>query len=380
MSHPEIIDNCKKITIQYLIDAIGRDNIVSIILYGSVSRNEESYKYVNGKLFLESDIDVMVVVKNRIVVVKSWLGLKSLCNMISDELRKNWSLSFVTISITTENRLLRASPDDFHLHLKLNGKVIFGKELIALMPSYGYVEYKDIPLAQLKTTVFGHMMNVVRYVALSGIIEGKITVDGYNSILKSIRKLTLFMIRTIIIKDSIPLNPYDLSEIKTKRSLYQTKNSAMFHDLLDSYDEIKLSDSKEHCSMAEMEKCLVRLIKQFNSIIVILTGVENPFVTLPKKLICGREPFIQRLEYSMYLLVTNIRTSWSIGLFKFIILTILRPEHITLRLYDLFISCPDLIKSLGQESSGNNQQPQSWVKGYNKTLHPWEYDVVTLHN
>jgi hypothetical protein len=154
----------------------------------------------------------------------------------------------------------------------------------------------------------------------------------------------------------------------------------MFHDLLDSYDEIKLSDSKEHCSMAEIEKCLVRLIKQFNSIIVILTGVENPFETLPKKLICGREPFIQRLEYSMYLLVTNIRTSWSIRLFKFIILTILRPEDITLRFYDLFISSPDLIKSLGEGSSGNNQQPQSWVKGYNKTLQPWEYDVVALHN
>jgi predicted nucleotidyltransferase len=376
MSHPEIIDNCKKVTIQYLLDAIGKGNIVSIILYGSVARNEESYKYVNRKLFLESDIDIMVVVKNRIVVVKSWLRLKSLCDMISDELRKNWSLSFVTISITTENRLLRANPDDFYLHLKLNGKVIFGKELISLMPNYGYLEYKNIPLAQLKMTVFGHMMNVVRSVALSGIIEEKITVNGYNSVLKSIRKLILFMIRTIIIKDSIPLNPYDLNEIKTKRSLYQTKNSAMLHDLLDSYHEIKLSDSKEHCSMAEIEKCLVRLIKQFNSIIVILTGVENPLVTLPKKLICGRQPFIQRLEYSMYLLLTNIHISWSIGLFKFIIFTLLRPEDITFRLYDLFISSPDLIKSLGEGSSGNNQQRQSWVKRYSKTLHPWEYEVL----
>jgi predicted nucleotidyltransferase len=380
MSHPEIIEQCKKVIVQYLLDVIGQGNIVSIILYGSVARNEESYKYVNGKLFLESDIDVMLVVKNRIVVMKSWLKLKNLCNMISEDLRKSWSLSFVTISITTENRLLRESPDDFYLPLSLNGKVIFGKELIPLMLTYGYVEYKNIPIAQLKTTVFGHMMNVVRSVASSGIIEGKINVNGYNSILKSIRKLTLFMIRTIIIKDSIPINPYDLSEIKTKRSLYRSKNSVMFHDLLDSYNEIKLSESKEHCSMAEIEKCLVRLIKQFNSIIVILAGVENPFVTLPKKLVCGREPFIQRLEFSIYLLVTNVRTSWSLGLFKFIMFTMLHPEDITLRFYDLFISSPDLIRSLGDGSSGNNKLRQYWVKRYNKTLHPWDYDVVTLHN
>src|SRR4249920_503837 len=124
MSHPEIIDNCKEIIIQYLIDAIGRENIVSVILYGSVARNEESYKYRDGKLYLDSDLDVIVVVKNRTVVIKSWLRLKGLCNTMSDELRKNWSLSHVNLSIKTEGRLLNASPNAFDLHLKVNGKVI----------------------------------------------------------------------------------------------------------------------------------------------------------------------------------------------------------------------------------------------------------------
>ena len=380
MPYPEIIENCKKVIIQYLVDAIGKENIVSIVLYGSVSRNEESYKYVNGKLFLESDIDVMVVVKNRIVVAKSWIGLKRLCENISNELRKNWSLSFVTLSITTESRLLNAEPNAFHLHLKLNGKVIFGKDVIPLMPTYSYEDYKNIPIPSLCNMIFGHMMLLVRTLVSSGVIERKITVDGYNSVLKSIRKLTLFMIRAIIIKDSIQLNPYNLTEIKTKRKLYELKKSAIFDVLFDSYDDIKLSDSKENCSMAEIERCMVRVIKQFNSTVAILTGVENPFVTLPRKLIFGRDPFIQRLEYSAYLLLTNIRTGWSLGLFKFIISTILLPEDITLGFYDLFISSPGLIKSLGEESSANNQQRQSWVKRYNKSLQPVEYDVATLHD
>ena len=381
MSHPEIIDNCKKITIQYLIDAIGRENIVSIILYGSVTRNEESYKYRDGKLYLESDLDVIVVVKNKIVVVKSWLELKRLCSTICGELRKNWLLSFVNLSIMTEDRLLHADPNAFDLNLKLYGKVIFGKELISLMPTYGYVEYKNIPVPSLCNMIFCYMMALVRSLVLSGIIDGKITVDAYNSILKSIMKLTLFLIRAIIIKDSIPLNPYNLTEIKTKRKLYEIKNAAMLDDLLDSYNDIRLCNSKEGCSMAEIERCLVRVIKHFNTTVAILTGIDSPFFTLPKKLIFGHTPFIQRLgygfQYGTYLLLTNFRTGWSLGLFKYIIITILGPEDIALKFYDLFLTSSTLIKSLGDESSTNNQERKTWLKLYNSTSKPWKYSVAT---
>src|SRR5574339_272022 len=153
MSRPEIIENCKKITVEYLIGTIGRDNIVSIILYGSVARHEESYKYVNGKPYLESDIDVLVVVRSKAVAVRLLIILKRLSNNITNELRKQLSLSHVHLSITTESRLLLTHPNYFHLHLKLNGKVIFGKELIGLMPSYGYDHYKEIPVSQLNRTV-----------------------------------------------------------------------------------------------------------------------------------------------------------------------------------------------------------------------------------
>jgi predicted nucleotidyltransferase len=377
MSRPEIIENCKKIIIKYLIDVIGEGNIVSIILYGSVARNEESFKYLNGKLYLESDLDVLVVVKNRTIVIKSWIGLKRLCEIISDELRKNWLLSYVNISVTTENRLLHAPPGIdlmFHHHLKLNGKVIFGKELIGLMPSY---EYKDIPVPFLSRMIFGHMTKVVRNIASSGIIEGKKTTHGYNSILKSIRKLTLFMIRAIIIKDGIPLNPWNLTEIKTKKNLYQIKNS-VFEDLLKSYDDIKLSDSEQDCSMGEIKRCLVRVINQFNSTVAILIGVNDPFVALPKKLIFRHFAFIRRLEYSIYIFMINARSRWTIGLFKFIIFTILRPEDIPLRFYDLFISSPKLIKSTEEENPAADQQRQTWLNQYNKSLQRWKYDAATL--
>jgi hypothetical protein len=220
------------------------------------------------------------------------------------------------------------------------------------------------------------MMALVRTLVLSGIIDGKITVDAYNSILKSIMKLTLFLIRAIIIKDSIPLNPYNLTEIKTKRKLYEIKNAAMLDDLLDSYNDIRLCNSKEGCSMAEIERCLVRVIKHFNTTVAILTDTKYPSDCLPKKLVFGQYPFIQRLEHSMYILLTNVRTGWSIGLFKFIIFTILHPEDIYLKFYDLFLSSSSLIKSLGDEGSTNNQQRQSWLRLYNKSVQQWKYGVV----
>jgi predicted nucleotidyltransferase len=375
MSHPEIIDNCKKFTIEYLIDAIGRDNIVSIILYGSVARNEESYKYVNGKPYLESDLDVLVVAKNKAVALKWLIQLKRLCSVVSGQLKKKWLLSHLNLSITTEDRLLNAYPNVFNLFLKLDGKVIFGKELIGLIPAY---ELSEIPMASLYSMILGHMIFVVRNIASSGILDGNITTDGYNSILKSIRKLTLFLLRVIIIKESLSINPLDLTEIRAKRNLYQSKSS-ICSDLLNSYDEIKLCDSKEKCSMAELQKCLVRVIAQFNSTVTILTGINHPFVSLPKKLIFGQFPFIRRLEYSIYIFLINLETNLSIGLVKFLII-ILRDsesESIYIRYYYLFASSSNLINTTDNESQNDIfQQRQSWQKLYSKSLKPWKYDKV----
>ena len=373
MSHPEIIDNCKKITVEHLIDAIGRDNIVSIILYGSVARNEESYKNVNGKLFLESDLDVLVVVKNRAAGLKWLIHLKRLCNVLSDKLRGDWLLSNVNLSITTEERLLHASPNVFNLFLKLNGKVIFGEELIGLLPSY---EFREISPDNLYRMIFGHMISVVRIIASSGIFDGSITTDGYNSILKSIRKLTLFLLRVIIIKDSIAIvNPFDLSEIRGKRNLYQTRNS-IYDDLLNSYEDIKLCDSKEECSMVDLEKNLVRMVKQFNSTIAILTGIYYPFVNLPKKLVFGQFPFIRRLEYIIYIFLINVETNFSPGLVKFMIFIILGPESIYLRFYNLFVSSSNILRTTDDENDNTEtiKLRQSWLKLYRKSLRPWMYD------
>jgi hypothetical protein len=220
------------------------------------------------------------------------------------------------------------------------------------------------------------MIFVVRNIASSGILDGNITTDGYNSILKSIRKLTLFLLRVIIIKESLSINPLDLTEIRAKRNLYQSKSS-ICSDLLNSYDEIKLCDSKEKCSMAELQKCLVRVIAQFNSTVTILTGINHPFVSLPKKLIFGQFPFIRRLEYSIYIFLINLETSLSIDLVKFIIFILRDSESIYIRYYYLFASSSNLINTTDNENQNDIfQQRRSWLKQYGKSLKPWKFDVA----
>ena len=179
-------------------------------------------------------------------------------------------------------------------------------------------------------------------------------------------------------KDGIPLNPWNLTEIKAKKSLYQIKNSLIFDDLLRSYDDIKLSGSNKDCSIVEIKRCLVRVISQFNLTIATLTEHNDPFVALPKKIIIGHSPFIRRAEHGIYIFLTNVRTRWTIGLFKFIIFTIFRPEDISMRFYDLFISSPNLIKSAAERNIVVNQQRQSWLKLYNKSLKRWKYDVAGM--
>jgi len=329
---------------------------------------------VNGKMFLESDLDVLVVVKNKAVALKWLIQLKRLCNILTDQLKKKWLLSNVNLSITTEDRLLHAYPNVFNLFLRISGKVIFGKDLIELLPSYNFSE---IPIDNLCRMIIGHMISVVRRIASSEILEGNISTDGYNSILKSIRKLTLFLIRVIIIKESMAIvNPFDMEEIRDKRQLYQT--NPLYNDLMKSHDDIKLCDSKEECSMADLQKLLARVTKQFDSTIAMIAGINCPLVSLPKKLIFGEFPFIRRLEYSFYIFLMNIDTAFTMGMIKFMIFIIRGPEDIYLRFYNLFVSSSNLMRTTQNENEDTNilQQRQSWLKLYHESMKPWKYDKV----
>src|SRR5919112_958030 len=112
-SSSEIIHDCTTMILKYLLDFIGKANIVSVILTGSAARDQATYKYIDGKPFLESDLDLVVVVK-RIATIKSLILIKRLSKKLTLELKKKRLLSYVSFSITTEKALLHANASIFY--------------------------------------------------------------------------------------------------------------------------------------------------------------------------------------------------------------------------------------------------------------------------
>src|SRR5919112_277967 len=166
-SSSEIIHDCTTMILKYLLDFIGRENIVSVILTGSVARDQATYKYIDGKPFLESDLDLVVVVK-RIATIKSFTSIKRLSKKVTHELKKKRLLSHVSLSITTEKALLHASPSIFYQDLNLNGKVIFGKEIHSLLRKYETIE---IPIQDVYRLIFNRMVESLEVLVISGAVE-----------------------------------------------------------------------------------------------------------------------------------------------------------------------------------------------------------------
>ena len=137
-----IVNDCTNVIVKNLLASIGEKNIISVILTGSVARDNPTYKYLDGKLYLESDLDVVVVV-NRKSIIRSLILIKSLANKLTMELRKKRLLSGVSLSITAENSLYNSGPTIFYQDLKLNGKTIFGKNLCSTLASYDAIKIPE---------------------------------------------------------------------------------------------------------------------------------------------------------------------------------------------------------------------------------------------
>src|SRR5713226_9068955 len=90
------ISECENTIINRLLEIIGEKNLESVILTGSIARNKPSYKSIDGTLYLESDLDVVVVVSPR-AIIKSLVLIKRVANKLTSELRRQRLLSGVSL-------------------------------------------------------------------------------------------------------------------------------------------------------------------------------------------------------------------------------------------------------------------------------------------
>lgn len=389
----DIVNECTNIIIKYLFDYIGKENIVSLILTGSAARNHATYTLINGNLSLESDLDLVVVVKS-VAIIKSFLAIKRLSKKITSDLNKRkLTLSHVSFSVTTEKALLGAGPSIFYQDLNLNGKVILGKDMLTLFRSY---QASDIPIQDLYRLVFNRMVESLEALVLIEITEKKIPGENLRLFLKSIQKLNFALIQAILIRQGILI--FNISEIRTI-NLCELKNWHALEYLIKSYEElvVSISKSQENCSTDILERCWLRIIDQFNLTVGWLSGINHGSIpsTFIKKELFARESFTDKLKVSVIIYLQYFEIYKARDVIESIIY-IMRfgSDHVYFVLYDLFVSSANLMKSVSKEIEPNQQQEkrqqqqqfdssksklhevcytkEKWLRLYKKYLRVWK--------
>ena len=404
----DIINECINVIITYLSGSIGDKNIISVILTGSAARNQATFRYVEGKVSLESDLDLVIVVKYA-AIIKSFILVKRLSKEItSDLVKRRLILSHVSFSVTTEKALLNSPPSIFYQDLSHNGKVVFGKDIRNTLRSY---DTNEIPIQDLYRLLLNRMIESLEALVLCGAFEGKLSKHSLNLIFKSLKKLNFAFIQAMLIKEDILI--FNISKIQTVRS-NQLKNQQTLDYLLKSYDElIAISELQQEndCSMDTIERYWRRIISQFDSIMKLLYEIAESTPTSTstrssphspptnisgsiEKTLFKNEHLSYRLKTSLmiFLQYFEIRKTREV-LWAIIFVIRFGSDHVYFLLYDLFLSSQSILKvAVGKEDNATYQQKEQqqyepfnntkscdiyskkrWLKAYIKYLSVWKY-------
>jgi hypothetical protein len=374
----DIVNECTNIITKYLFDYIGKENIVSLILTGSAARNHATYTLIDGNLSLESDLDLVVVVKP-IAIIKSFISIKRLSKNITSDLNKRkLTLSHVSFSVTTEKALLGSGPSIFYQDLNLNGKVILGKDMHILFRSY---QTNEIPIQDLYRLVFNRMVESLEALTLIEITDKKLTKENQCLFLKSIQKLNFALIQVILIRQGILI--FNISESRNI-NLCELKNWQAVEYLIKSYEElVSISKSQEECSTDILEGFWLRIIDQFNLTVRLLSGINNSISsTFIKKESFEQESFTHKLKVSLIIFLQYFeiyKAREVIG--PIIYIMRFGSDYVYFVLYDLFLSSAILMKSVAKDIKPRQQQSkrhedyyteEKWLKLYKKYLKIWK--------
>jgi len=304
----KIIEECFQTIISYLMHKVGKKNIVSLILTGSLARNQESYKTINGVTYIESDVDLILVV-NRKALLKSLILARRLSKKLTSELRKTYLLSHVSFAVTTEHSLIRSPPSIFYHDIANNGKVLFGKEICKNLIHY---DIQKIPDKDIYILIFNRMVETLENFVEFNYNFHEITKENVEPLLYSIRKLTFALIQAILIKKGILVfNRVCLDDNKIKKDILI--NSKVLVNLIDSYDELTRILSQENFSLQTISKCWKRVIEQFKETVATLSHLPK-VTSLSVENLFKKENLRIRLVLAIIRFLQNFGMSSSVSL------------------------------------------------------------------
>jgi hypothetical protein len=367
-----LINECKSVTLKHLEYSFGRNRVTSLILHGSLARNQESYSLVNGRLYLESDIDLVAVIK-KIDVIKYMRSYRFLSERIKHDLKAKYSLSDVSLVVITEKRLQHAKPASI-LQFRYSGRVIFGKDVIRLLPHY---THNEINLRELLRVIFSNMVRLLEHFANSAVRQQPSSQDDHNSVLKALQKMISILVRVIVIKEGIPVNPYDLDEIRTRiRNKEFLERTDLLGYLLESYEELETArNSPNRHPKSYIKKYWTRIVSLFSCTLVTLTGNQRVRRDPSEKMLFGDGvKLFRRIQLALYISPRFIGRNTIRDLGRAVSLVIsLGPDYSYVPLYRLFLEIPMILTADDEVNTEDHElTTKLWLKSFERNFHIWQ--------
>jgi len=184
--------------LKFLVSEVthGRNDITSIILFGSLGQNEGVWKEKNGRIELISDIDLLVLTKTRGPASKS---IKNIVKKAEREYRVKVDLKYI------RHTSLLGSVKDTHLFDRKAGVVIWGGDSTGFFPSF---QKNDLGLEDADFLFFNRVFLTVESFPIN---EFEIKKSGAREWISNEAAKTFFTCADLI---TLFFNEYHLSSCK----------------------------------------------------------------------------------------------------------------------------------------------------------------------
>lgn len=205
------IDSALEFAVHYILKELG-DNVISILLTGSLSRGEGVWKFYKGDPILVSDIDLFIVVEKPIS--------NYVLNRISNEISRRTGFSFdIKFSLF---ELLPYLPKDTHtFDWKYSSKVLWGANVLDIFPKFSS---EDIDQKDIIILFFNRILLTLKKFPIFGLYS-----TNSKILLSNEASKTLFTCADLIIIANGEYSPSISDKIKILRRLKNTDITSTHH-------------------------------------------------------------------------------------------------------------------------------------------------------
>ncbi|MCW4015245.1 MAG: hypothetical protein NWF06_02645 [Candidatus Bathyarchaeota archaeon] len=362
-------------TVDSILKTLGKTNVVSIVMLGSWARGRGICRMVNGKPTVESDYDLVVIVPTKSYVKSLW-RVKALEKSIMVNLQQRGLSSHVSIFITTFTMLQLSKPSIRFMDLRLNGKVLAGKDVLVVLPSFSVAE---IPYDDIVLLLLNRMAELLDSLSLDQLGAREFSQSSFRNLPKIIEKgyfvliqASLLCNKTLIYRGT-PVDELDLliSRVSFKKDF--------FKKICSEYKQLFYYDSQIKQSKVSIER-LYSLLNHWNFLLQAVLELALSRTTLDDnkksdvnfllKEYClnHKSSFVLRLAQLSMLSIQyhSIKPSWLAKLSY--ILLVQGPLSIYIPLSEMFFHIENIIKSLNT----NSGKTDNITKSLRNTLKTWE--------